>query len=529
MIGATKSKGVDEKSSGSESSSAQNLIFTMDVFVFNLVLNSTDEFFEHKKPAALAQTVQLYTEMIHMLHAMYDSKDSTERMMALGLMDRLFYATEPLDRLPRLLSRWTPGMFSREYLCDLVECTHVTWKLLDTNAAKLLQSVSSNESERKRPKDAVERMNMTAMEFDKDHYFMRKFVSNQIVFMYTQLLSQYSVNAAHVNRHIVAYFIRLCKFSIKKNGDNDDDLEFDDALGKNDIATKTSTMEPMLYNIGLFTVLDKVLNDPTIRDKEDFAALLMFASSFMKRFARAAEVNPMLHVEALFKHPIPHRFCELTTNMYVNEELRMIAVRDLLLEDQQRYEQQTEAVNKEDEEDGAENKAQGYDDGDEEELEFNDDDDDMDTDGIRKKKRRRKSRKSKSKAVMTEEDEPDNEEEEAEFNENDGEDANAKDDDQDEGTDQQNEVSEASGSPDVYKEEVDSSQSPDGTQEELDSSLSPDGADESPKLSGKKRIRKSQETRIDEDSDEEEFLGSSSAVPPAKLTKRVIFEDDDDD
>eukprot|EP00585_Thalassiosira_rotula_P011100 CAMPEP_0196154244 /NCGR_PEP_ID=MMETSP0910-20130528/38501_1 /TAXON_ID=49265 /ORGANISM="Thalassiosira rotula, Strain GSO102" /LENGTH=98 /DNA_ID=CAMNT_0041418209 /DNA_START=69 /DNA_END=362 /DNA_ORIENTATION=- len=98
----------------------------MDVFMFNLVLTSTDEYFDHKKPAALAQAAALYTEMIHMLHAMYDSQDSTEHMMALGLMDRLFYANEPIDRLPKLLSRWTPGMYGREYLCDLVECTHVT-------------------------------------------------------------------------------------------------------------------------------------------------------------------------------------------------------------------------------------------------------------------------------------------------------------------------------------------------------------------------------------------------------------------
>merc|ERR1712086_20258 len=106
-----------------------------------------------------------------------------------------------------------------------------------------------------------------------------------------------------------------------------------------------------------------------------------FASSFMKRFAIAAEGNPMLFVEALFKHPIIPRFCELTTNMYVSEELRMIAVRDLLLEDQRRYEQQAEVADeeeggKEDREGGVEDtdKAPAYDDEEEEELEFNDDD-----------------------------------------------------------------------------------------------------------------------------------------------------------
>jgi timeless len=148
-------------------------------------------------------------------------------------------------------------------------------------------------------------------------------------------------------------------------------MEFDDALGKNELAAKTSTMEPMLYNIGMLTVLDTILNDKAIRDKDDFEALLAFGASFMKRFARASDENPMLFVEALFKHPIPHRFCELSTNMYVNEELRMIAVRDLLLEDQQRFEKEEEDID--DEKHDEEKNVTAYDDEEDDEIEFNDD------------------------------------------------------------------------------------------------------------------------------------------------------------
>jgi hypothetical protein len=522
-------KDADENANSGESST-HNLIFTMDVFMFNLVLNSTDEFFEHKKLAALAQTVALYTEMIHTLHIMYDSKDSTERMMALGLMDRLFYATEPLDRLPRLLSRWSPGVYSREYLCDLVECLHVTWKLLDSNAERCVQSLSSDEERIKRPKHAVEKMNLTASEFDKDHYFMRKFVSNQIAFMYTQLLSQYDVNAAHINCHIIAYFIRLSKFSIR-NGNRDDDAEFDDALGENELATKHSTMEPMLYNIGLFTVLDRVLNDPAIRDKEDFSALLMFASSFMNRFARAAEVNPILYVEALFKHPIPHRFCELATNLYVNEELRMIAVRDLLLEDQRRYEQAEEeeaikngfgkaAPEKEN------NKAPVYEDDEEEDFEFNDDN--MDEDGMTvQKKRHRKSRKTRKSNLETstipddeERSSRDEEGSEVEFNEKTVDDANCTIDFQ--YNDDQNEAmpSEDEGCTAESKEDFTSST-------EAVVATNVESTEQSPKLSGNKRIRKSLDKVDDEDSDDEDF--SLGLAVPAKLNKRFIFDDDEDD
>jgi len=506
----------------SDGTAANKLVFTMDVYMFNLIFKSTDEFHEHKKPSALTQTVALYTEMIHMLHAMYNSKDKTEHAMSLGLMDRLFYQTEPLDRLPKLLARWTPGLYSREHLCDLVECSHVTWRLLDANAQRVLKAVQADEK-KQRPKDATDRFNLAASEFDTNHYFERKFVSNQIVFMYTQLLSQYGINAAHVNRHIAAYFIRLCKHTLNINGD--DDLgggEFDDALGKNELATKQTTFEPMLYNIGMFTVLDKILNDPAIRDREDYASLLTFASSLMKRFAQAAETNPMLYVEALFKHPNHRSFCEAATNLYVNEEVRMIAVRDLLLEDQRRYEQGEDN----DDEDGDVNKDANKevaasaaakqntdkpqeDEESEEEVEFNEDDMDEDIVVRATKKRRskpRKSRKSKFQWEKADDVDEENNEKDSSKHDDDIEDKN-------DGKDSSGNVAEGTS---VNNDEEEKNETSPSAKE----SESPNN------LSGKKRIRKSL-GKQSEDSDDDEFLGASA--PASKVSKRVIFDDDDDD
>jgi len=507
--GANEIDGGDKTAKGS----AQNLIFTMDVFMFNLVFNSVDEFIERKKPTELAQTVSLYAEMIHMLQNMYVSKDPTERMMALGLMDRIFYAHEAMDRLPKLLSRWTPGTYSREYLCDLVECTHVTLKLLDANAERC-KSALSDETDRKRPNDALERMNITASEFDQNAYFMRKFVSNQIVFMHIQLLSRYSVNSPHVNRHIAAYFIRLCKFKINK-GDGDMD-GFDDALGKNELATKTSTFEPMLYNIGMFTVMEKILNDTTIRDNEDFSSLLIFSSSFMKRFARAAEINPMLYVEAMFKHNYPVHFCELITNMYVDEELRMIALRDILLEDHRRYEGASAAENDGDTE-------ERYNDEEEEELEFNEYADEVD--GAISKERRKSSRYGDSDRRSTKigrpsheegcsNNEASEEEEELEFDEK----KNDFSGEEMAEIDVQGDAEPTSPATMIEDDGIDKSASKSDaneTQPQTENSSSPLG------LSGRKRIRKSQGAV--EESDDEEFSA------PAKTTRRRILDDDDDD
>ena len=294
--------------------------------------------------------------MMHLLHVMYTSDESTEQIMAMGLMDRLFYSNEPLDRLPKLLARWTPGTSTREHLCDLVEVCHMTLKLLEANAKASVQPTQLDETAKH---DTVVKMKAAAAEFDVSAYFARKIVSNHTVFMYTQLLSQYAVNAPTVNHRVVALFLRLCKHKLSSGAD-ERPRAYDEDMPVNPLAPKTVTFEPMLYNIQVLTVLNTILNDTSIRKDKDYASLLQFATTIVHDFAVAAQANPMLFVEALFKHPLPHRYCESVTNMYVTEDLRMMVERDLLLQQQQRLEQETAALANDDEEES------------EEELEFSD-------------------------------------------------------------------------------------------------------------------------------------------------------------
>lgn len=304
-----------------------NLIFTMDVFTFNLVLTSADFFLAHKKYRNLAQTVSLYVEMMHLLSNMYQSTDSTEQIMAMGLMDKLFYQSEPIDRLGKLLNAWIPGTFTRDYVCDLLELTNVTLKLLDANAKacdSFKDLIGKKKSKKKsQHEDAVHRMRAEAADFDVLTYFGRKIVSNQVVLMFGQLLSQYNINATHINDHIVSLFVRFCKFVVAR----DDDYDEWEGQKKTKI-----TLEPMLFNLPLLTVLNEILNDTSLQGNESFENLLKFASTIVRHFARASEENPMLFVEAMFKHPIPHRYCETVANIYVTDELLMIAERDMLLE-----------------------------------------------------------------------------------------------------------------------------------------------------------------------------------------------------
>jgi Timeless protein C terminal region. len=318
------SVGSDE-SDDSSNNSIGPLIFTMDVFMFNLVLMSTDFFHAHKKYKDLAVAVSLYTEMMHLLGDMYHSSDSTEQIMAMGLMDRLFYQSEPIDRIPKLLSNWIPGTFTRDYVCDLLELTHTALNLLESNskACETYRDGSSKKSKKKKNvenTDAVERMRAEAADFDVTVYMARKIISNSTVFIFTQLLSQYTVNANRINHHVISFFVRLCKFIVAS--DRDEYVENEEKV----------TLEPMLFNLPLLIVLNQILNDTSIQSDRSFEPVLAFASTIVRHFARAAEKNPMLYVEVLFRHPAPHRFCESFSNMYVTEDLLLVAEREMLQE-----------------------------------------------------------------------------------------------------------------------------------------------------------------------------------------------------
>jgi timeless len=315
------------------------MIFSMDLFMFNLVLNAVDDFVENKKYPQLAGAVALFSEQMHLLHEMYRSKDKTESSMSLGLMHQLFYKKmESIDRLPKLISKWAPGTSSREYLCDLVEVVHLSLKLLEANAVRCKESTNDR---------AIAKMQAAAAEFDPTSYVARKLITNNMIVMYTHLLSHYTDNTVHANHRVVAFLLRVCKIQIFIPDDVGDDTL------KNPLATKTVTLEPMLYNIQMMIVLNTILNDMSIRKDKEYSPILSFATHVMTNISKSAKENPLLYVEALFRHPLPARFCEMTTNLYVNEELRMMAERELLMAEQSRTDDEEEEEEHDEEETAA--------------------------------------------------------------------------------------------------------------------------------------------------------------------------------
>jgi len=304
------------------------LIFTMDVFTFNLVLFSTDAYQQHKHHTRLAQSVALYSEMMFLLVEMHKSKDDTESIMARGLLDRLFYGSEPLDRLPKLLNRWAPGTSTREYLCDLVEVCHNSLKLLEMNKEESLARVATGQKEKS---EKIQRMRVSAAHFDVKGYFVRKLLSNQFISMHIHLLGQYRINSANITHRLLSIFVRLMRTEIAT-------AEAQEAgVASNPLGSQTVILEPLLFNIHLLMTVQRILTDVAISTEEnDQKDLILFCTTICHRFWVMTKKNPMLFVECLFRHPTPSKFCELVSNQYVSEELRMLAEREVLLEDQER-------------------------------------------------------------------------------------------------------------------------------------------------------------------------------------------------
>lgn len=308
----------------SRNNSLGQLIFTMDVFTFNLVLSSTDAFHQHKMFSRLEQAVALYSEMMLLLKDMQKSKDTTEKDIALGLVNRIFYVAEPMDRLPKLVQSWTPGRNTRQYVCDLCTLCHVSLELLEENSKLEMAASSENGS------NNLEKMKAVAAEFDVNSYFCRKLVSNQLVSMYTHLLSQYKANSSRINGRVVAMFLRLSNTEIISLTDSDAQSPVSELYHR-------QNLEPMLYNIHLFLVMERILLDKSIHNTDEFELLVNFCSRHMERFLAASQDNHMAFVECLFRHISPRRFCESFAKFYMSEEFQMLAERDVLLEEQERY------------------------------------------------------------------------------------------------------------------------------------------------------------------------------------------------
>ena len=234
------------------------------------------------------------------------------RKLAVGLMGTIYFAPEPVDKLPMLLRTWKPATFSKAFLANVVELGYVTFKLLDLRTK--CDDLPSD-------KETVLCI-AAATDFDLFAY-IKRLATHEIVATHRQLLSCYAANAPAANKHCLAFFRRLCSTQLPAD-DADDHLDF---TNTETLATKSSaTFEPMLFNLPVLSLCEAVLRDPLVHSsdtRDTFAEIKAFAETISRHFGRLASANHVLYAEALFQQPSLQRlaFCRTVHAHYTDPQV----------------------------------------------------------------------------------------------------------------------------------------------------------------------------------------------------------------
>lgn len=102
------------------------VLSTLDMFSFNFVLQSIESYASVKNYHGMTVSVQLLAEMMSYLSELGTSDDPRYQRIADSLQHKILYERDFLDRLPVLLKTWSPGIFSKEYVVDVVTLSHVS-------------------------------------------------------------------------------------------------------------------------------------------------------------------------------------------------------------------------------------------------------------------------------------------------------------------------------------------------------------------------------------------------------------------
>ncbi|CAM9634093.1 unnamed protein product [Ectocarpus sp. 13 AM-2016] len=294
-----------------------HVLETMDLMSFNLVLREVETSITEKSTTRLAGCVAVLKEMMHIVTMLNESSEKTHQLVALGLLARIFYASEPLDKLHDIVRNWQPAKYTKSFLCHVVELVHTTLKTLEwykkgnhTHIGGVDVSSTDGQDAKGTVDKAVKDRVDSAKKFEFGRYF-RRLATNSTVRMYSNLLEHYATNSARTNHYILSFMMRLSNFT----GDAPKKRRGETTEQGSGHAGDRVTCEPMLYNVYTLGVFQKVLDDPFTR-KSSFRHLVHFILSVVRHFGILAQKNHLVFAEAFFQHPQPHSFCESLVNVY---------------------------------------------------------------------------------------------------------------------------------------------------------------------------------------------------------------------
>lgn len=132
-------------------------------------------------------------------------------------------------------------------------------------------------------------------DFDVRRYFV-SIVSTDTIRMYCHILSSYRDNSPKVNHYIHSFLYRVKHFAIQQG--------------------EKWTMQPLLYNIHVLLLFNRMLQDAHIQRLQEFKGFLHFVRGVIRDFFALGEKNHLLFVESLLRQSYPSKSCLLLQKMY---------------------------------------------------------------------------------------------------------------------------------------------------------------------------------------------------------------------
>eukprot|EP00644_Phytophthora_capsici_P013359 jgi/Phyca11/528340/estExt2_fgenesh1_pm.C_PHYCAscaffold_290020 len=271
------------------------VLSTLDMFSFNFVLQSIENYATLKNYHGMTGSVQLLAEMMAYL----------------------------AELTAMLLKTWSPGLFPKAYVVDVVTLTHLVFKVLDSQGTiKVLSrrkayldkkrqkkkradgeskegedsdDSSTDEEETERQAQLLMEMQRKEADFDVRKYFS-SMVSADTIRMYCSVLADYRENGAKVNHYIHSFFYRTKHFKIYPQ--------------------EEWSMQPMLFNIHVLLLFNKMLQDTYIQRLPEYKSFLDFIRGVVRDFFTLANTNNLLFVEALLRQTYPSKSCMLIQRSY---------------------------------------------------------------------------------------------------------------------------------------------------------------------------------------------------------------------
>ncbi|KAI9911787.1 hypothetical protein PsorP6_009540 [Peronosclerospora sorghi] len=275
----------------------QAVLSTLDMFSFNFVLQSIENYATMKNYHGMTVSVQLLAEMMAYLAELTASDDPRFQRIADSLQHKIFYERDFLDRLPVLLKTWSPGVFSKAYVVDVITLIHRQKKRKDEKSKDDEESdgSSTDEEETERQARLLMEMQRKEAEFDVRRYFS-SMVSADTIRMYCSLLADYRENSVKVNHYIHSFFYRTKHFKIYER--------------------EPWTLQPMLFNIHVLLVFNKMLHDAYIQRLPEYKSFLDFIRGVVRDFFALADTNHLLLVEVFLRQSYPAKSCMLMQRNY---------------------------------------------------------------------------------------------------------------------------------------------------------------------------------------------------------------------